>query len=333
MAHIVVFDQDVSASVQTLGDDQKNRSPVVIDNVLWCGTSAIADGATYRLELRSSGPIPASGVSTFPNPGTRAAIQLNDAAAYISSIAGLPDGSILFFVKATSSANIKVYRYTPEIPLRPEGQPDPPLGTRSREVDGAQFSSLLPDDAPSTAATLPLLGVLKEEALAAYNNSIRIRNSSGVWAAATVTPAPNSYVVRGIHSFQDALFLFVDATYGATQKAEVWKYPGAGAAITLDTSNVGGASAVWNATNTAGGLFSGSLYGCWNDSGATHRIVKRTTAGAWSVAKTGVQVGEIAEFRGAIYGQYTATLKSPGSDPTGTWATISSAFQADLISF
>jgi hypothetical protein len=304
-SYIDIYDQDASPAEQTLVDDRYNRAPAVVDGVLWCGTAAIADNTTYRLELRTSGQIPVYGLSLFPNPSTVAAIQLDDASAFVSSIIGHPSGNIFFAVKAATAANTKVYKYA--------------------------LPDLAADDA-AAAADLPLLGVLKEELVATYNDLIRVRTGAGVWGSATVTPTPTTYRIKGIHTFLDNVFFLVDANYIGVRKAEVWKYTGNAAAVTLDQSYTGTTFAQWNATYTAGGQYDSELYGSWNDSDTTHTLVKRG-ASSWSTAKAALQVGEVYEFRGAIYGHFDTTLKSPGSDETGTWSTISSAFPADLVTY
>lgn len=313
---IDVYDQYMEPQEQSLGISQYNRSPLVYENVLWCGTAAIPDDDTYRLELRNTGQAPLFNLDMFPNPATVVAFLLNDDAAYISSIVGHPDRQIFFAVKATASADIKVFKYQ-----RPQ----------SPEVGVAPVvPSLLVDDAPSIPATLPLLGILKDELVAAYDSVIRLRSQAGVWSVASV-PAATSFLVKGIHTFYDKIYFFVDADYAGTDKAEVWVWEGNGGAITLDQSNTGATEAHWNAEYTCGGIFAGSLYGSWIADGTTNTLSARDIS-SWSDPAE-VQVGKIAEFRGEIYGTWDGQLLSPGSDPAADWNVVSEDFPADLVVF
>lgn len=304
---IKIYDQDTSPVENTLSDDGVTRAPVVIGDSMYCGTSAIADGSTYRVELRITGQVPPYNLTAFPSPSPIAAVQINDSSMFINSIVGHPSGAIFFVIKASAAGDTDVWRYS--------------------------LPDLKVDDGPNLAADMPLLGVLNEEVAACYTSAIRIRSSAGVWANATITPAPSSYVVRGVHAFLGVLYFLVDAVYGGTTNAEVWKYTGNNAAITLDQSYTSGSGGFWNYTSVAGGLFSGALYGDWLNGATGVSTLVRRSSSAWSNVKTSLLVGKIVEFKGAIFGITGTTLLSPGTDPTGTWATVSSSFPADIIVF
>lgn len=304
-AVIDLYDNDSIPKKQALYDDGKCRAPHVQGDQLWAGTSAIARGASYRFELRVTGKAPTSNLESFPNPTPVVAFELNDSGAYIGAIQSLPDGKVFFLFATTAAANTKTYAW-----------------------DG---TTLEVEDAPSTASTTPVLVALHEELFACYDSKIRRRKADGTWSDPTITPAPTSYKVAGAHTFKDSVWFLVDATYSGNSKAEVWKYTAVDGSVTLDQS-YGTTGSTWNKTYTAGGSFDGYLYGSWNDGSGTNTLV-RTAGTSWATAKAGLQIGEIVEYQGSIYGQYSATLKSPGTDPTGTWATIDSTFSEDLVVF
>lgn len=306
-AVIDVYDQELSPTVQSLTDEGDNRAPFVHEDILWVGTSAIADGSTYRLELRQFGAIGGHEITTTPNPNVVTALQLNDIDAFIGSIARLENGEILFQIKASVEADCSVYNWN---------------GT-----------TLEQEDAPSLGVNTPILIRLNEEVFACYESAIRKRDAADTWANASVTPAPTSYDVRGAHQLGNTIYFLVDTNYSGTTKAEVWKYTTGDTSITLEKTYTGVSAASWNQTYLAGGKFAGALYGCWNDSGSVHTIVKTTGDGVWSDVKTGTRIGQFIEYRGSIFGQYDTTLYSPGTDPTGTWSTISSTFNTHLVVF
>lgn len=304
---IKIYDPEASPVESTLSDDNVNKAPVVIGDTLYCGTNAIADGSTYKVELRVTGQVPSYNLSAFPSPSPIAAVQINDAAMYINSIVGHPSGAIFFVIKATAAGDTDVWKYA--------------------------LPDLIVDDGPNLAADMPLLGILHEEVVGCYNSAIRIRSAAGIWANATITPAPTSFIVRGIHTFLGALYFLVDATYGGTTNAEVWKYTGNNAAITLDQSYTSGSGGSWNyAPQTAGGIYAGNLYGCWRNLASGVSTLVRRSSSAWADVLSPLVVGEIVEFKGDIFGLTGITLKSPGTDPAGSWATISSSF-GDLVVF